>query len=214
MAIWAALIGGAVSLYANKRARDQSNDANQQAQVANTTALTSNQAAIDQARMDAKPGRDYFMRVAAQGPELTPAQRQYADDVRQQTGEELSSRLGGRSATAIATRAAENVRNNTIEANRQRADTAALSLANPDISGVNLSLAAGRANADAAQNSAQIAQATGDANAANTLATGRIIGQGIGSYYANKSNQDLLDAIRAESNTARKSAYSTTGTTP
>lgn len=190
--MWGAIIAGLVSLYSNYTARQQQSDAT-------NAALDQEQAAISRAQEASAPALGYFKNVIARGTALTPAQQQYVADTRQQTGSALSSRLGGRSATAIASRAATDVNNATLEANQTRSDQAATMLANPNVSGAGLILAAG-------QDRARAARTQGDINAGATLAYGNLVGQGIGQYYADRSNQDLLDAIR-RSSADRPSAY-------
>lgn len=201
--MWGAIIGGIVSLYSNYRARKQNSEAINAGLAQDQAANKANQEAIDKAQAAAAPALGYFNTVMAQGSRLTPAQQQYVADTREQTGRDLSSRLGGRAATAIASRAALDVNNATTQANQTRSDEAASMLANP--ANTNLILATGQARAADAAAAARAARELGQTNADATLASGQLIGQGIGQYYANKGNEDLLSAIRA--NSVRTSAY-------
>ena len=207
--MWGAIIGGIVSLYTNYRARRQSNEATQAGLAQEQEANRAKQASIAEARAAQAPALGYFNTVVAQGSRLNPAQRQYVADTREQTGQLLSSRLGGRAATAIASRAALDVGNATTQANQARADQAATLLANP--ANTNLILAAGNARAADAEAAARATREIGATNAGATLASGQLIGQGIGQYFANQGNEDLLSAIRA--NSVRTSAYPSSSST-
>lgn len=201
--MWGAIIGGIVTLYTNYRARRQANEATQAGLAQEQEANRAKQEALDKAQAAQAPALGYFSTVMAQGERLTPAQQQYVSDTREQTGQLLSSRLGGRAATAIASRAALDVNNATTQTNRARADQAATLLANP--ANTNLILAAGQARAADAEAAARATREIGATNAGATLASGQLIGQGIGQYYASQANEDLLNAIRA--NSVRTSAY-------
>jgi hypothetical protein len=204
--MWGAIIAGLVTLYSNYTARNQQTAATNAALAQEQAANAENQAAITKAQEAAAPALGYFKNVVAQGPTLNQAQRQYVADTRQQTGSALSTRLGGRSATAIASRAATDVSNATTEANQVRADQAAARLADPNISGANLILAAGQSRVADALARANAAREQGATDVGATLASGNSLGSTIGQYYASQANQDLLDAIRRNS-AARTSNY-------
>lgn len=133
---------------ANEKAARAAVDANAQAaQQLTQGSDRSAQALIDasragQARLATvadrtAPAVDYLRSVMAEGNTLTPGQKQRVLDVRRDTGTLLSNRLGGRSATAIATRAAQDVENSIYGANRARADNAAGTMAGQNVSAVN-----------------------------------------------------------------------------
>lgn len=160
------------------------------------------------------PALDYLGRTVADRG-ITPAQQQRIMDARRETANQLSSRLGGRSATAIASRTAGNLENQIYEANRARSDAAANQLAGLGVTAtgalasgdVNLAnvLAksqqnVGTAGAEAARN---IGNSAADTTLANTGVTGQVVGDIMG---VDRSTQDLLDIIRSTSAQERKSA--------
>lgn len=198
-----AVVGSLISSNANQRAAETV------ANATNSYAALQRQAQADaQARLDAvakqgAPAVSYLQNVVARPPgELTPQQQNYVSDVRRQTGNQLSSRLGGRSATAIATKSASDIYGNTVAANQARSDNAAGTLA-------------GR-NMQASMTSAQVPMTTAqnvgaaNVNAANTIGQGQVAtgaqqAQTLGDIVTPKS--DILNALSSFIANDRKSSY-------
>lgn len=216
-----ATIGATMAANANERAAQAVAQANLQAAQQMSAAeveaarLTSQGAERAQARLEpiierTAPAVDYLGRVVAdQG--VTPAQQQRIMDTRRETANLLASRLGGRSATAIASRAAGNLENQIYEANRARSDEAAARLAGLNTSAIN---AAGGADINLGNQLAYGARNTGTNIARGTTATGEQLAQsGIATGQVRQEalgqimSPSLLDVLKSYTAEERKGSY-------
>ncbi len=167
-AVLPAAIGTYISGQANQKAAqtlaDSSNRASQQVIAGNQAG----QARLAEVADRTAPAVQYLRSVMADGANLTPGQNQRVMDTRRQTGEMLSTKVGGRSAAAIASRAALDLENGIYGANRQRADQAAGTMAGQNMAAINAAagqdIALGsnlsRITSDAGQNVANAGLAT------------------------------------------------------
>ena len=147
------------------------------------------------------PALDYLGRVMGDNT-LTPEQQQRILDTRRETGNLLSSRLGGRSATAVATRAAQGLENQIYDVNRARSDAAAQelsrlgvnatgALASGDINLANVLSSGERAVGTSAAGGARSAgQAVAEATSASGQQGVRMVGDIMGSPF--------LEALRSQ----------------
>ena len=199
-AVLPAAIGTYISGQANQKAAqtlaDSSNRASQQVIAGNQAG----QARLAEVADRTAPAVQYLRSVMADGANLTPGQNQRVMDTRRQTGEMLSTKVGGRSAAAIASRAALDLENGIYGANRQRADQAAGTLAGQNIAATNA--AAGQ---DIALGS-NLSRITSDAgqNVANAgLATAKTQAEMVGEAF---SPMSAIRSIIAEQNKGGPSA--------
>ena len=111
-----AAIGTYISGQANQKAAqtlaDSSNRASQQIIAGNQAG----QARLAEVADRTAPAVQYLRTVMADGANLTPGQNQRVMDTRRQTGDMLSTKVGGRSASAIASRAAMELENSIMQA--------------------------------------------------------------------------------------------------
>lgn len=187
-----AAIGTYISGNANQKAAQIAADASGRASQQIIAGNQAGQARLAAAADRTAPAVDYLRTVMAEGNTLTPGQQQRVMDVRRDTGTMLSNRLGGRSATAIATRAAQDVENSIYGANRARADGAAGTMAGQNVAAINAG-----ANQDF-QVGSNLARITSDAgqNVANTgLATAKTQAEMVGDAF---SPMSALRSIIAE----------------
>lgn len=181
--------------------------------IANSNALaaqqlqTGNQAANQRYNAIAArtaPAVSYLQGVMSD-QSLTPAQQQRVMDTRQQTARALSNRVGGRSATAIATQASKNLENGIYGANRTRADQAAGMLAGQNTAAINAS--AGN-DINLGNNMAGITSRAGESAANADMATGQLQAQMVGDVLS-PSKSDAMSSLRSILAEERKSNYGT-----
>lgn len=206
---------------ANQNAAQAQINANQQAATQIAQANANAAAQIEKARQESlartqplidatAPAIGYLQRTMAdQG--LSPEQQQRVMDTRRETANMLASRLGGRSATAIATRAAQGLENSIYDQNLQRSDRAATGLAGYNVNAIN---AANQVGSNAGVNLSNLAQNTGQHMAGYTGASGNTAA---GLALAQGANQaglagsvmapTFLDTVRSVSAEDRKSNY-------
>ena len=187
-----AAIGTYISGNANQKAAqtlaDSSNRASQQIVAGNQAG----QARLAEVADRTAPAVQYLRTVMADGANLTPGQNQRVMDTRRQTGEMLSTKVGGRSASAIASRAAMDLENSIYGANRARADQAAGTMAGQNLSAIN---AAAGQDINLGSNLSRITSDAGQ-NVANAgLATAKTQGQMVGEAF---SPMSALRSIIAE----------------
>lgn len=195
-----AAIGTYISGQANQKAAqtlaDSSNRASQQIIAGNQAG----QARLAEVADRTAPAVQYLRSVMADGANLTPGQNQRVMDTRRQTGDMLSTKVGGRSATAIASRAAMDLENSIYGANRARADQAAGTMAGQNVAAINAG-----ANQDF-QVGSNLARITSDAgqNVANAgLSTAKTQAEMVGEAF---SPMSALRSIIAEQNKGGPSA--------
>lgn len=187
-----AAIGTYIAGNANERAARVAADASNQASQQIIAGNQAGQARLAAVADRTAPAVDYLRSVMAEGNTLTPGQNQRVMDVRRDTGTMLSNRLGGRSATAIATRAAQDVENSIYGANRMRADNAAGTMAGQNVAATN---AAAGQDIALGSNLARITSDTGQ-NVANAgLATAKTQAEMVGEAF---SPMSALRSIIAE----------------
>jgi hypothetical protein len=206
-AVLPAAIGTYMAGQANQRAAQTIADANA---AASGQMLAGSQAAnkryADIAERTA-PAVSYLQSVMADRA-LTPEQQQRVMDTRRQTGQLLSNRVGGRSATAIATRAAQDLENNIYDRNRARSDQAAGTLAGQNLAAINAS--AGN-DVNLGSNLAGMTERAGE-NVANAgMATGQLQAQMVGDVM--NPRFDAMKLLRSISAEERKGTYPNTKTT-
>ena len=187
-----AAIGTYISGNANQKAAqtlaDSSNRASQQIIAGNQAG----QARLAEVADRTAPAVQYLRSVMADGANLTPGQNQRVMDTRRQTGDMLSTKVGGRSASAIASRAAMDLENSIYGANRARADQAAGTMAGQNVAAIN---AAAGQDINLGSNIARITSDAGQ-NVANAgLATAKTQGQMVGEAF---SPMSALRSIIAE----------------
>lgn len=153
------------------------------------------------------PAVSYLQSVMAD-KSLTPEQQQRVTDTRRLTGQTLSNRLGGRSATAIATRAAQDLENNIYNTNRARSDQAAGTLAGQNLAAINAS--AGN-DVNLGSNLAGMTERAGENVASAGMATGQLQAQMVGDVMNPRS--DALSVLRSIIAEDRKGTYPNTKTT-
>jgi hypothetical protein len=181
------------------------------------------QARLDPILAGTRPAIDYLGRVVSDNS-ITPEQQQRIMDTRRETANQLASRLGGRSATAIATRAAGNLENQIYDSNRARSDDAAARLAGVNVSATNAAsgadinlgnqLAAGQRQLGATTsnltsltgtNTANLAGASGQELANAGLANAGVTQRAIGEVLS----PSLVDVLKSYNADSRKSSYDT-----
>ena len=187
-----AALGTYISGQANQKAAqtvaDSSNRASQQVIAGNQAG----QARLAEVADRTAPAVQYLRSVMADGANLTPGQNQRVMDTRRQTGDMLSTKVGGRSASAIASRAAMDLENSIYGANRARADQAAGTMAGQNVAAIN---AAAGQDINLGSNLARITSDAGQ-NVANAgLATAKTQGQMVGEAF---SPMSALRSIIAE----------------
>lgn len=191
-AVLPAAIGTYISGQANQKAAqtlaDSSNRASQQIVAGNQAG----QARLAEVADRTAPAVQYLRSVMADGANLTPGQNQRVMDTRRQTGEMLSTKVGGRSAAAIASRAALDLENGIYGANRQRADQAAGTLAGQNLSAIN---AAAGQDIALGSNLARITSGAGQDVANAGLATAKTQAEMVGEAF---SPMSALRSIIAE----------------
>lgn len=185
-------IGTYISGQANQKAAqtlaDSSNRASQQIIAGNQAG----QARLAEVADRTAPAVQYLRTVMADGANLTPGQNQRVMDTRRQTGEMLSTKVGGRSAAAIASRAAMDLENGIYGANRQRADQAAGTMAGQNTAAIN---AAAGQDINLGSNLSRITSDAGQNIANAGLATAKTQGQMVGEAF---SPMSALRSIIAE----------------
>lgn len=198
-------IGTYISGQANQKAAqavaDSRNQATQQIMAGNQAG----QARLAEVAGKTAPAVDYLRTVMSEGQTLTPGQQQRVLDVRRQTGDALSNRVGGRSATAIASRAALDVENGIFGANRQRADQAAQTLAGQNIGAVN---AAAGQDVALGSNLARITSDSGDNIANAGLATAKTQAQMVGDAFSPMSALRQIIAEERKGSPNERDGYS------
>lgn len=187
-----AAIGTYISGNANQKAAqtlaDSSNRASQQIVAGNQAG----QARLAEVADRTAPAVQYLRTVMADGANLTPGQNQRVMDTRRQTGDMLSTKVGGRSATAIASRAAMDMENSIYGANRARADQAAGTMAGQNLSAIN---AAAGQDINLGSNLARITSGAGQDVANAGLATAKTQAEMVGEAF---SPMSALRSIIAE----------------
>lgn len=189
-----AAIGTYISGGANQRAAQTLADANAAAGRQATAGSQAAQQRYGDIAARTAPAVSYLQSVMAD-QSITPGQQQRILDTRRETGNMLSNRVGGRSATAIATRAAQDLENSIYDKNRSRSDQAAQILAGQNISAMNAS--AGQ-DINLGNNLANLTSRTGESVAGAGLATGQLQAQMAG---------DALSPIRTIIAEERKGDY-------
>lgn len=175
-----AAIGTYIAGNANQRAAQQITDSNARASQLMASGAQAGQKRYDEIASRTAPAVSYLQSVMAdQG--LTPGQKQRVIDTRRQTGQMLSNKVGGRSATAIATRAAQDLENSIYNTNRARSDNAAGILAGQNLAAMNAS--AGQ-DINLGVNQGNLASRTGETIAGSELATGQLQGRMIGDVFS------------------------------
>lgn len=193
-----AVIGTYVAGKANQRAGQALADANSSAVQAMRAGNADANRRYDEIAERTAPAVAYLRNVVSD-TNLTPGQQQRVADTRRQTAAQLSSKLGGRSATAIATRAAKNLEDSIYNTNRSRSDQAANVLTGQNLAAINAS--AGQDSA-LGTNLGNIAVRGGENVAGAELATGQLQGEMIG---------NVMSPIRSVIAEERKGAYPTKG---
>ncbi len=187
-----AAIGTYISGNANQKAAqtlaDSSNRASQQMVAGNQAG----QARLAEVADRTAPAVQYLRSVMADGANLTPGQQQRVMDTRRQTGDMLSTKVGGRSASAIASRAAMDMENSIYGANRARADQAAGTMAGQNLSAIN---AAAGQDINLGSNLARITSGAGQDVANAGLATAKTQAEMVGEAF---SPMSALRSIIAE----------------
>jgi hypothetical protein len=171
-----AAIGSYVASNANQKAAktlaEASDRSAQQLVAGNQSAQAKLQTIADRTA----PAVTYLKQVMSD-TSLTPAQQQRVQDTRRLEGQQLSSRLGGRSATAVATRSATNLENSIYDANRARSDNAAGTLAGQNQSAITNSA---QLDTGLGQNLSRVTQSAGENMANADLSTGQLQAKTIG----------------------------------
>lgn len=193
-------IGTFISGQANQKAAQTVADSRNQATQQIMAGSQAGQARLAEVANKTAPAVDYLRTVMADGATLTPGQQQRVLDVRRQTGDALSTKVGGRSASAIASRSALDLENGIYGANRSRADQAAQTLAGQNISAVN---AAAGQDVQLGSNLARITSDAGDTIANAGLATAKTQAQMVGEAF---SPMSAIRSIIAEQNKGGPSA--------
>lgn len=191
-----AAIGTYVAGQANERAANTLAGANRFAAEQMAAGSAGAQRRYDEMAERTAPAVSYLRNVVSDTG-LTPGQQQRVADTRRLTGQQLSSKLGGRSATAIATRAAQDLENNVYGANRARSDQAAYTLAGQNTGALNASASNEQA---LGTNLGNVAIRGGENTANAELASGRLQGEMLGS---------VMSPIRSVIAEERKGAYPT-----
>jgi hypothetical protein len=192
------IAGALIGADANADAAERVARANREATAAQIAGNDRAGQRFETLRQDTQPGMSYLRGVVTAPPgTLTPFQAQQMDEARRTTTNRLatSGLRGSGRATVAAFRGVESdLRNRFVEANRNRADTAAGTLASGYTGATNQMAGLDRANGQAA---ATGISNTGLTQAGSTLATGTLLGSALG---------DIGSAI-ASSNKARASRY-------
>ena len=202
-----AVVGSVMASNANRRAAETVANANAGYANLMAQAQRESEARLGRIAEEGAPAVSYLRNVMARPPEeLTPQQQNYVGDVRRRTGNQLASRLGGRSATAVATKAASDIYGNTVAANQQRADEAARTLypRNQQAVMVNANLPLNVAGNVGAGN-----MRTAETIGAGQIATGQQQAESVGEIMSPKG--DVINALASFMATERKrpSSYST-----
>jgi hypothetical protein len=185
-------IGTYISGQANQKAAQTLADSSDRASQQLIAGNQAGQARLAGVADRTAPAVDYLRTVMADGANLTPGQNQRVMDTRRETGRLMSNRVGGRSATAIASRAAMDLENSIYGANRARADQAAGTLAGQNISAVN---AAAGQDINLGSNLARVTSGTGENIANAGLATAKTQAEMVGEAF---SPMSALRSIIAE----------------
>ena len=204
-----AVIGSVMASQANRRAAETVANANAGYANLMAQAQRESEARLGRIAEEGAPAVQYLRTVMARPPEeLTPQQRGYVGDVRRRTGNQLASRLGGRSATAVATKAASDIYGNTVAENQRRADQAAQTLYPRNqqamMAGATLPINVG---ANVGGSNLKTAETIG----AGQIATGQQQAESVGEIMSPKG--DVLSALASFMATERKrpSSYASTG---
>lgn len=199
-------IGTYISGQANQKAAQTMADSRNQATQQLMAGSQAGQARLAEVANKTAPAVDYLRTVMADGPTLTPGQQQRVLDVRRQTGDMLSTKVGGRSASAIASRAAMDLENGIYGANRSRADQAAQTLAGQNISAVN---AAAGQDVALGSNLARITSDAGDNIANAGLATAKTQAQMVGDAFSPMTALRQIIAEERKGSPNERDGYST-----
>ncbi len=184
LTIGASLYGTSQASKANNKAADTMAGAQKSGTAAQLAGIEAakKQIAIDQAA--ASPGLLAEQAVINRGSALTPEQELQVADSREQALNALkgsSLRGSARATSAIVADTDQRVRDNLMQQNLNRADTAAAGLSGQYFN-------AGNSLANNATNAGTVASQglvnTGDINAANSIGQGKLTGQAIGDVGA------------------------------
>jgi hypothetical protein len=189
-----AAVGSYLMGNANEQAANTVANASNQASQLQLAQAQRNQALLQPTIQASAPATDYLKTVMGTEPSvLTPQQQQYVADTRRTTGQQLQSNLGGRSASAVATDAANRVQANTVAQNQQRSDQAAQTLQGVNTNALNSSVGIGtNATNNVANNTINTGNTIGQAG----LATADAQAQSLGSAMS-PSFLDVLNSFNA-----------------
>ena len=202
----ATLLGTKMTTDANKAATSTANAGTDAATKAQLESLNRAELILKQQQTAASPGLMRMQQMVGAGDQLTPSQITALEDARRTSLDALKggSLRGSARATADTVRKVEgDMRNQFLESNRNRSDSAATNLSNQYFSSGN-AVANNAVNAGNAVSSGLVSTAGNNANLTTT--NSQIQGKAIGDIGA-----IIADQLKADNQKKRDSSYAPVG---